>query len=142
MQALILRTASYGAPSRPEKGDLTGPNPVDRGKYGSKIQLVTERTGLPLSVGISGDPGLHDRACPPARGRGPQKGAPADEPGDHAIGRSRGGLTMKIHLAADGRCRPLAFVLTAGQAGDAPGQFRLDHRTDQRKMPAMCSPAR
>ncbi|MDQ0808389.1 hypothetical protein QFZ63_000103 [Streptomyces sp. B3I7] len=27
---------------------------------------------------------------------------------------------MKIHLAADGRCRPLAFVLTAGQAGDAP----------------------
>ncbi|MFF2189761.1 IS5 family transposase, partial [Streptomyces sp. NPDC058155] len=26
----------------------------------------------------------------------------------------------KIHLAADGHCRPLAFVLTAGQAGDAP----------------------
>src|SRR3954465_9198414 len=37
-----------------EKGDLTGPNPVDRGKYGSKIHLITERTGLPLSVGISG----------------------------------------------------------------------------------------
>ncbi|MFF4999646.1 IS5 family transposase [Streptomyces sp. NPDC000656] len=49
-----------------------------------------------------------------------KKGAPADEPGDHAIGRSRGGLTTKIHLAADGGCRPLAFVLTAGQAGDAP----------------------
>ncbi|MFJ2962262.1 IS5 family transposase [Streptomyces collinus] len=32
----------------------------------------------------------------------------------------RGGLTTKIHLAADARCRPLAFVLTAGQAGDAP----------------------
>lgn len=64
--------------------------------------------------------GLHDRACPPARGRGPEKGAPANEPGDHAIGRSRGGLTTKIHLAADGHCRPLAFVLTAGQAGDAP----------------------
>ncbi|NWF31415.1 IS5 family transposase, partial [Streptomyces sp. PKU-EA00015] len=44
----------------------------------------------------------------------------ADEPDDHAIGRSRGGLTTKIHLAADARCRPLAFVLTAGQAGDAP----------------------
>jgi transposase len=29
-------------------------------------------------------------------------------------------LTTKIHLAADDRCRPLAFVLTAGQAGDAP----------------------
>ncbi|WP_443067494.1 IS5 family transposase [Streptomyces sp. NBC_01426] len=42
------------------------------------------------------------------------------EPDDHAIGRSRGGLTTKIHLAADGRCRPLTFVLTGGQAGDAP----------------------
>ncbi|MGP3982918.1 transposase [Streptomyces sp. KR80] len=51
---------------------------------------------------------------------GPAKGAPAGEPADHAIGRSRGGLTTKIHLAADGRCRPLAFHLTAGQAGDAP----------------------
>ncbi|MFF3128054.1 IS5 family transposase [Streptomyces sp. NPDC057908] len=49
-----------------------------------------------------------------------KKGAPADEPYDHAIGRSRGGLTTKIHLAADGNCWPLAFHLTAGQAGDAP----------------------
>ncbi|WP_443069125.1 IS5 family transposase [Streptomyces sp. NBC_01278] len=48
------------------------------------------------------------------------KGAPAGEPNDHALGRSRGGLTTKIHLAADGRCRPPAFVLTPGQAGDAP----------------------
>ncbi|MFC5639735.1 transposase, partial [Streptomyces bullii] len=64
--------------------------------------------------------GLHDRAGSPACGGGPQKGAPAGEPDDHAIGRSRGGLTTKIHLVADGRCRPLAFVLTAGQAGDAP----------------------
>ncbi|WP_432165510.1 transposase [Streptomyces sp. bgisy031] len=29
-------------------------------------------------------------------------------------------LTTKIHLAADGRCRPLAFVLTPEQAGNAP----------------------
>ncbi len=36
------------------------------------------------------------------------------------LGRSRGGLTSKIHLAADWRCRPLAFVLTPGQAGDSP----------------------
>ncbi|WP_408058550.1 IS5 family transposase [Streptomyces niveus] len=50
-----------------------------------------------------------------ARKKGPQPTSP-----DHAIGRSRGGLTTKIHLAADTRCRPLAFVLTAGQAGDAP----------------------
>nr|WP_245684461.1 IS5 family transposase [Streptomyces roseoverticillatus] len=49
-----------------------------------------------------------------------KKGAPAGEPVDRALGRSRGGLTTKIHLAADGRCRPLCFVLTPGQAGDAP----------------------
>ncbi|WP_372445252.1 IS5 family transposase [Streptomyces verrucosisporus] len=51
---------------------------------------------------------------------GPAKRGPGRGAGDHAIGRSRGGLTTKIHLAADGRCRPLAFHLTAGQAGDAP----------------------
>ncbi|WP_369265163.1 IS5 family transposase [Streptomyces sp. R35] len=51
---------------------------------------------------------------------GLSKGAPAGEPDDHAIGRSRGGLTTTIHLATDGRCRPLAFVLAPGQAGDAP----------------------
>ncbi|MFI8529917.1 IS5 family transposase [Streptomyces aquilus] len=54
-----------------------------------------------------------------------KKGGPAGEPDDHAIGRSRGGLTTKIHLVADGRCRPLAFVLTAGQAGDAPAFERV-----------------
>lgn len=47
-------------------------------------------------------------------------GAQLREPADHAMGRSRGGLTTKVHLAADGNCRPLAFVLSAGQAGDAP----------------------
>ncbi|WP_367046955.1 IS5 family transposase [Streptomyces sp. Je 1-332] len=51
---------------------------------------------------------------------GREKGAPAGEPHDHALGRSRGGLSTKVHLAADGRCRPIAFVVTAGQAGDAP----------------------
>ncbi|MEU5216786.1 IS5 family transposase [Streptomyces sp. NPDC020807] len=42
------------------------------------------------------------------------------EPDDHALGRSRGGLSTKVHLAADGSARPLAVVVTAGQAGDAP----------------------
>ncbi|MFI9155402.1 IS5 family transposase [Streptomyces sp. NPDC053367] len=48
-----------------------------------------------------------------------QKG-PRSASADRALGRSRGGLTTKIHLAADSHCRPLAFVLTPGQAGDAP----------------------
>ena len=40
------------------------------------------------------------------------------EPVDHSIGRSRGGLTCKIHLATDGKGRPLGLVLTAGHAAD------------------------
>ena len=43
-----------------------------------------------------------------------------DEPGDHALGRSRGGLTTKAHLLVDGRCRPLVIAVTPGQAGDSP----------------------
>ncbi|MEU4063430.1 IS5 family transposase [Streptomyces wedmorensis] len=66
------------------KGDLTGPNPVDRGKYGSKIHLITERTGLPISVGISAA-NLHDsqaliplvKGIPPIRSRrGPRRRKP------------------------------------------------------------------
>ena len=37
------------------------------------------------------------------------------EPADHAIGRSRGGLSTKIHHACDGKGRPL--VMPAGHAG-------------------------
>ena len=37
------------------------------------------------------------------------------------MGRSRGGLTSKIHLAADARCRPLARVTSAGHRGDSIG---------------------
>lgn len=36
-----------------------------------------------------------------------------------ALGRSRGGLTSKIHMVADAQGRPLRFILTAGQVHDA-----------------------
>jgi transposase len=42
----------------------------------------------------------------------------AVEPSDHAIGRSRGGLTTKVHLASDGQGRPLALHVTAGNVND------------------------
>ncbi|WP_371558624.1 IS5 family transposase [Streptomyces longwoodensis] len=42
-----------------------------------------------------------------------------DEPDDHALGRSRGGLTTKIHLACDGKGRPLALLITPGQRHDS-----------------------
>lgn len=42
-----------------------------------------------------------------------------DEPADHALGRSRGGTTTKIHLVCDGAGRPLALHLTAGQVHES-----------------------
>jgi transposase len=39
---------------------------------------------------------------------------------DEALGRLRGGLTCKIHLAGEGGHRPLGFVITPGHWGDAP----------------------
>ncbi len=45
---------------------------------------------------------------------------PGIEPPDHAIGRSRGGWTTKIHRVVDGNGRGLVTLLTAGQAGDSP----------------------
>ncbi|MGY5129794.1 IS5 family transposase [Streptomyces nigrescens] len=49
-----------------------------------------------------------------------KRGRPVGPNPDHALGRSRGGLSTKVHLASDDRARPLALVVTAGQAGDAP----------------------
>jgi transposase len=43
-----------------------------------------------------------------------------DEPADHALGRSRGGLTTKTHLACEQGQKPLAVIITAGQRGDSP----------------------
>ena len=72
--------------------------------------------------------GLHGRAGAPARGRGAQKGdlqaeppgGVDDEPADHGLGRSRGGLTTKVHLACEQGQKPLSVVITAGQRGDSP----------------------
>jgi transposase len=36
-----------------------------------------------------------------------------------ALGRSRGGVTTKIHFAADDRCRPISRVITPGQRYDS-----------------------
>src|SRR3954451_22911770 len=68
---------------------------------------------------------LQQRPGPPALRRGPEKGGCTgwveDLAGDgEALGRSRGGLTSKLHLAVDGRGRPMSILLTPGQAGDNP----------------------
>ncbi|MGH3375385.1 MAG: transposase [Actinoallomurus sp.] len=47
-------------------------------------------------------------------------GGVAVEPDDHGLGRSRGGLTTKLHLAVEQGQKPMSIVLTAGQRGDFP----------------------
>jgi transposase len=64
-----------------------------------------------------------------------QRTPPAGEPADHALGRSRGGWTTKVHLAVEAGRKPLATVLTPGQAADSPqfipvlGRIRVPRRS-------------
>ena len=41
------------------------------------------------------------------------------------MGRSRGGLSTKIHMAADAEGRPLSFIVTGGQVHDATQAVNL-----------------
>lgn len=74
----------------PQRGPLTGPNPTNRGKPGSQIHLIVDRSGLPISIGISAA-NDHDsqaliplmRGIPPIRSRfGPRRRRPAKLHGD------------------------------------------------------------
>lgn len=62
--------------------------------------------------GSAGDPGCEERRRIRRRRKARLKQA--------LLGRSRGGLTCKVHLPSDRRCRPLSIVITAGQAADSP----------------------
>jgi transposase len=80
---------------------------------------------------VDGIGGLVGGAGAPAFCWSPEKGGSASWPSGpararvaltegEALGRSRGGLSTKIHLAVDGKGRPLSVLLTGGQAGDSP----------------------
>ena len=47
-----------------------------------------------------------------------KKGDP-QEPKDHALGRSRGGYSTKLHLLCDAEGHPLSFHLTPGQTHES-----------------------
>jgi transposase len=66
-----------------------------------------------------------------AQGAGSSYKNPPPEPADHALGRSRGGLSTKIHTLADQATATVQVRLTAGQAGDNPQLLPLieDYRT-------------
>ncbi|MFH8838163.1 IS5 family transposase [Streptomyces sp. NPDC017868] len=63
--------------------------------------------------------------CPPGGG-----GA-----GGEGLGRSQGGFTSKIHLSADGRCRPLSLVVTPGQRADCTQFIAV---LDKVRVPRFC----
>ena len=75
--------------------------------------------------------GWHRRTRPSVCCRSRKKRG-AEEPADHALGRSRGGFTTKIHLLCDGKGHPLHFHLTAGQAHDSTALVALLDGADER----------
>ncbi len=74
---------------RRKGGSATGPSPVDRGKTGSKIHVLTDAAGLPLSCANSGA-NVHDMnalkplvtAIQRSLRRGPRRRRPAILHGD------------------------------------------------------------
>ncbi|WP_107064068.1 IS5 family transposase [Streptomyces sp. NRRL F-5635] len=68
----------------------------------------------------------HAAGARKARPRIPKKRTtPRHHRPDEGLGRSRGGLTCKIHLAGEGGCRPMALLITPGQWGDAPQMIEV-----------------
>ncbi|MFI1770014.1 IS5 family transposase [Streptomyces sp. NPDC020800] len=96
------------------------------GTWARLLQEVQVRDDAVGDRGVDGLGRLHGRPSASACRRRPQKGAEAgDESEDpaavarrEALGRSRGGLTAKVHLAVDGRGLPLSIVLSAGNTAD------------------------
>jgi transposase len=96
----------------------------------TRLQARADAAGL-ITWDVSVDSaiaGVHQhaagaRADPDGQTEPP--GGVDEEPADHAVGRSRGGWTTKLHLACDQGQKPLAMVLTAGQHGDSPQFTRV-----------------
>ena len=85
----------------------------DAGKSESMAAALAAASERKLRPGPSSVDGLHNRTRPPARGRSTKNG------GDQALGRSRGGLSTKIHAATIDENCSVALQLTAGHAHDS-----------------------
>lgn len=62
---------------------------------------------------------------PASQGAGSSCTNLTDEPPDHAVGRSCGGLSIKIHELVDGQGLPLVVLLAVGRAGNSPVLFAM-----------------
>ena len=86
------------------------------------LQALSDQAGL-IEWVVSVDSTInraHQHAAGARRHPEEQKEPPGGEPVDHALGRSRGGWTTKVHLAVEQGRKTLATVLTPGQAADSP----------------------
>src|SRR4051794_38705737 len=96
-----------------------GPHPLQPLGQGRRVGARVPARGGRRRQRIRDDR-QHDRACASARGRRPQKAGP-----DQAIGRSKGGLSTKIHALVDALGNPVGFHLTGGQEHDLAGADAL-----------------
>nr|WP_254061756.1 IS5 family transposase [Granulicella sp. L60] len=80
-----------------------------------RLSPICSRTGRPV---------CHDRLKCRSRSPSGRDGA-KKMASETALGRSRGGLTTKIHLLADALGLPLSFVLTGGQTHDCTQAIAL-----------------
>ncbi len=103
----------------------------------SALQALGDDAGL-IEWTVSVDSTInraHQHAAGARRHPDAQVTPPVGEPADHALGRSRGGLTTKVHLACEQRRKTLATALTGGQAADSPqfttvlGRIRVPRRS-------------
>jgi transposase len=81
----------------------------------------------------------HQHAAGARRHPETQVEPPVGEPADHALGRSRGGLSTKVHLASEQGRKTLAATLTPGQAADSPQFVPVLHRI---RVPRRSGPGR
>src|SRR6187401_2271831 len=98
-------------PARALRSEDDGLQPLPPLGEGRRLAAPLRGAGRAITAVAASDRQL-DRPGAPARCGG-KKGGEL-----HAIGRSRGGLSTKIHAVVDGRGLPVRLVLTAGQASD------------------------
>jgi transposase len=80
------------------------------------LQAMSAEAGLIAWVSVDSTINrAHQRAAGARRHPEGQRTQPVGEPADHALGRSRGGLSTKVHLACEQRRKPLATVLPPGR---------------------------
>ena len=125
------RRSSTRPPCARKGGSLTGPNPVDRGKKGSKLHVLSDAQGIPLAVAVSGANTARQPALKPLI-----RGYPPSAPGADRAGAGRSRLRADkayysaehLRLAARAWARP-AHRPSGHRVRRTPRSAPLEDRT-------------